>query len=339
MKNANIIFTEPYVAKLIEKEIGHPGAGEVLVRSVRDTISSGTERANFIGDANINSTKAPGVSFPRQNGYSIAGIVEEVGEGVKSVSVGDRVACSWTKHAKYNILKEEKVYRLDPSIGFDAGALVHIATFPLAAVRKCKLEIGESAIVMGLGVLGLISVKLLRAAGAVPIIACDPIEEKRQQALSIGADYALDPFDPEFSKKAKELTNGGAKVAIEVTGKGSGLDGALDCMAPFGRVALLGCTRDSDFSIDYYRKVHGRGVTLIGAHTQARPKKDSFDGWWSERDDALSIIEMLGYGRLTLADLVGEVHSPCEAQEIFTRLASDRSFPVVQFDWEVFDQK
>jgi len=335
MKNANIIFTEPYVAKLIEKEIGHPGAGEVLVRSVRDTISSGTERANFIGDANINSTKAPGVSFPRQNGYSIAGIVEEVGEGVKSVSVGDRVACSWTKHAKYNILKEEKVYRLDPSIGFDAGALVHIATFPLAAVRKCKLEIGESAIVMGLGVLGLISVKLLRAAGAVPIIACDPIEEKRQQALSIGADYALDPFDPEFPKKVKELTNGGAKVAIEVTGKGSGLDGALDCMAPFGRVALLGCTRHSDFTIDYYKKVHGPGITLIGAHTLARPKKESFHGWWTTRDDVLAIQKLVELGRLEFSSLVGEVHTPEEAPEVYNRLAHEKAFPVVQFDWRL----
>jgi len=334
MKNTGIVFTAPYKAELIEKEISLPRAGEVLVRSVRDTISSGTERANFIGDANINSTKAAEVKFPRKNGYSISGIVEAVGEDVTSVCVGDRVACSWTKHGKYNILKEKNVYKLDESIGYDTGALIHIATFPLAAVRKCRIEVGESAIVMGLGVLGLISVKLLRAAGAVPIIACDPVKEKREQALSIGADYALDPFDPDFAKKAKELSGGGVNVAIEVTGKGQGLDNALDCMARFGRVALLGCTRSSDFSIDYYRKVHGPGVTLIGAHTQARPALDSLSGWWSERDDALSIIKMIKHGRLTLSDLVGEVHSPSEAQKIFTRLANESAFPVVQFDWE-----
>ena len=187
---------------------------------------------------------------------------------------------------------------------------------------------------MGLGVLGLIAVKLLRAAGAAPIIACDPIEGKRRQAIDLGADYALNPFDPDFASKVKALTNGGANVAIEVTGKGQGLDSALDCMARFGRVALLGCTRSSDFTIDYYRKVHGPGVTLIGAHTQARPKSDSFEGWWSERDDALAIIRLIQHKRLTLSDLVEEVHSPVDAQEIFTRLANEPAFPTVQFDWD-----
>ena len=334
MKNTSIVFTAPYKAELIDGEVRSLKSGEVLIRSIRDTISSGTERANFVGDANVNSTKAAEVRFPRKNGYSISGVIEALGEGVTSVSVGDRVACSWTKHAKYNILTEDKVYKLDEQIGFDTGALIHIATFPLAAVRKCRVEVGESAIVMGLGVLGLISVKLLRAAGAVPIIACDPIESKREQALRIGADYALDPFDPDFAKKAKELTGGGANVAIEVTGKGQGLDGTLDCMARFGRVALLGCTRSSDFTIDYYRKVHGPGVTLIGAHTQARPKTDSFDGWWSERDDALALLRMIKHGRLNLADLVEEVHSPKDAQETFMRLANEKGFPTVQFDWE-----
>ena len=334
MKNTSIVFTAPYIAELIGSELRSPNAGEVLIRSVRDTISSGTERANFIGDANVNSTKKAEVRFPRKNGYSISGVVEAVGEGVTSVSVGDRVACSWTKHAKYNILPEKQVYKLDNKVGFDTGALIHIATFPLAAVRKCRVEIGESAIVMGLGILGLIAVKLLRAAGATPIIACDPIPSKREHALLIGADFALDPFDPDFAKKAKELTGGGANVAIEVTGKGQGLDGVLDCMARFGRVALLGCTRSSDFTIDYYRKVHGPGVTLIGAHTQARPKQDSFDGWWSERDDALALLKLIRHGRLTLSDLVEEVHSPHEAQEIFTRLANESGFPTVQFDWE-----
>jgi len=333
LKNTGIVFTSPYKAELIESEVRTPKAGEVLVRSVRDTISSGTERANFIGDANVNSTIAAEVKFPRKNGYSISGTVEAVGEGVTSVAVGDRVACSWTKHAKYNTLRESQVYRLSDKVDFETGALIHIATFPLAAVRKCRVEVGESAIVMGLGVLGLISVKLLRAAGAVPIIACDPVKSKREQALTIGADYALDPFDPDFASKVKSLTGKGANVAIEVTGKGAGLDGALDCMARFGRVALLGCTRSSDFSIDYYRKVHGPGVTLIGAHTQARPKYDSFEGWWSERDDALALLRMIENGRLTLSDLVQEVHSPLEAQEIFTRLAKESAFPTVQFDW------
>ena len=222
---------------------------------------------------------------------------------------------------------------MESSVSFSEGSLIHIATFPMAAVRKCRLEIGEPAIVMGLGVLGLIAVEILRAAGAAPIIAVDPIESKRQKALEIGADYALDPFAKDFAKRVKELTDGGASVAIEVTGKGQGLDMVLDCMRRYGRVALLGCTRSSDFSIDYYRKVHGPGITLIGAHTRARPKQESSGGWWTERDDAQALLKLLSGGRIDLAALVEEVYSPDEAPEVFARLASAPSFPITQFDW------
>lgn len=335
MKNDQIFFTAPGIAEIIQTEMPVPGDGEVLVRSVRDTISPGTERANLIGDPNISYAHPGSVIFPRQAGYSISGVVEAVGNGVTTVRVGDRVACAWTKHAKYNVLKESKVYKLEDSIGFDSGAIVHIATFPLAAIRKCRLEMGESAMVMGQGLLGAIAVKLLRIAGAVPVIAVDPVESKRKEALALGADYALDPFEEGFAEKVKQITGGGVKVAIEVTGKGQGLDMALDCMARFGRVALLGCTRNSDFSIDYYRKVHGPGITLIGAHTVARPAKESFGGWWCERDDALAILNMIKYQRLDLAQMIREIHSPADAPAVFSRLAAEKTFPLVQFDWDL----
>jgi threonine dehydrogenase-like Zn-dependent dehydrogenase len=191
--------------------------------------------------------------------------------------------------------------------------------------------------VMGLGVLGLIAIELLRASGAAPIIAVDPVESKRELALTLGADFAFDPFDEGFAENVKRLTGGGVNVAIEVTGKGQGLDMALDCMARFGRVALLGCTRSSDFSIDYYRKVHGPGITLIGAHTNARPTNDSSGGWWTEKDDANAVIKLIKHGRINLERLVEEVHSPAECRAVYERLINEQSFPVVQFDWTMLE--
>lgn len=335
MKSRNIVFTRPCVAELLCEDMKELEAGKVRVKLLRHTMSPGTERANLIGDPNVAGTKAPEVKFPRRVGYSAAGVVCDVGEGVTSVKVGDRVACSWTKYSEFFDLPEKQVYLLDDDISLEEASVVHIATFPLAAIRKSRLEIGESAIVMGLGVLGMISVQLLRIAGAAPIIAVDPVKERREEAIKMGADYALDPFADGFSDKVKELTCGGANVCIEVTGIGSGLDMGLDCMANFGRVALLGCTRNSDFSIDYYRKVHSKGVSLIGAHTMARPKNDSFAGWWSEREDALALLKLIKLGRLDLSSFIAETHSPSECTEIFTRLANERSFPVVQFNWEL----
>ena len=116
---------------------------------------------------------------------------------------------------------------------------------------------------------------------------------------------------------------------------GAGLNGILDCMALKGRVALLGCTRVSDFTVDFYRKVHGPGITLIGAHTHARPEEESAPGWWTEQDDMLTVKKLTQYGRLSLASFVEETHSPEECPEVFRRLATEKAFPIHQFDWRL----
>jgi len=193
---------------------------------------------------------------------------------------------------------------------------------------------GESAMVMGLGILGMIAVKLLRAAGAVPIIAVDPNPERRKIALESGADHAFDPYEEGFAERVKEITGGGANVVIEVTGVGAGFNQALDCMAKFGRIALLGCTRSSDFTVDYYKKIHAPGITVIGAHTIARPEHESHPGWFTHRDDIKAVLKLCAGGRLNLEELVSEVHSPKECPEVYDRLINDKSFPIaVQFDW------
>lgn len=333
MKYKRIVFTEPKVAKLLDYELCDPADNEVQVRLCVSSISSGTERANLVGSDTTawNRPPSPAV-FPRMIGYSSAGVIEKVGALVTNFKAGDKVAVWWGTHSEVLNISEKNVCLID-DVSFEESALFHIATFPLAAIRKCQLEIGESAIVMGMGILGLIAIKLLKAAGAVPIIAVDPSKQKRDKALACGADFALDPYADDFAKTVKEITNGGAKVGIEVTGIGAGLDGILDCMARFGRVALLGCTRNSDFNIDYYRKVHGPGITLIGAHTNARPKTESHTGYWSQWDDMQALKKLVEMNRLSLADMIDETFSPKQATEVYTRLANESTFPIAQFDW------
>ena len=344
------MFTEKNKAELVEEAKPEPKAGEVVVRLVRSCISSGTERANLTGVPDgatgiFGDENDMRVTWPRRGGYSSSGVVESTGEGVTSVKPGDRVAMSWSWHKQYMSLPENQVYRIPGNVSFQDAAFAHISTFPSAAIRKCRLEFGESAIVMGLGVLGQLAVKLLRAAGAAPVIAADPVMGKREEALALGADFAFDPLAPDFAAQVKAVTESdrrthmgrkpdvGAKVAIEVTGNGAALNSVLDAVAPFARVALLGCTRDSNFTINYYRKVHAQGVSLIGAHTMARPDAESSNGWWTTRDDAQSFLKLLSLGRVSLDGFVAEVHSPEECGEVYARLAVGGAFPVVQFDW------
>ena len=345
--NRNIVFTKKDTAELIEKPMPEVGPGQVRVKLVRSTVSSGTERANVTGCNVVSIWDPPDapVVWPRQSGYSSSGVVDAVGEGVASVKPGDRVAMSWTLHAEYVVVPEDRVYALPDSVSFEEGALAHISTFPMAAIRKCGLELGESAIVMGQGILGQLAVMLLKCAGATPVIAADPVAEKREEALRIGADYAFDPTAPDFREQVlavcpleeKGIYRGphasGVKVAIEVTGLGAGLNNVLDVMAPMGRVALLGCTRNSDFSVDYYHKVHGRGIALFGAHTWARPAAESSRGFFTHRDDAQTFLKLLALGRLSVKGYVRDVAAPSACGEVYARLAKGGAFPITQFDW------
>ncbi|MBQ8232324.1 MAG: zinc-binding alcohol dehydrogenase [Lachnospiraceae bacterium] len=335
METKQIVFTKPNTAELLENEIKQVSGTLVKVKTQFSTVSCGTERANIIGDPNVSASNSASVVFPRISGYCSSGIVEEVGESVTSVKPGDRVAMYWSTHSEYNVLEEGNIIKIeDDNLSMQEAAVAFITTFPMAAIRKTRLEFGESVLIMGLGLLGQLGVKLARVAGAVPIVAVDPVKERREEALKNGADFTFDPFEEGFADKVKEVTNGGANVCIEVTGVGSGLDGALDCMARFGRVALLGCTRSSDFTIDYYRKVHGPGITLIGAHTIARPEIESHPGWFTHRDDIKAVLKLMSGGRLDIKGMIKETHKPEQCTEVYTRLVNDKKFPIlVQFDW------
>lgn len=335
-KGKRIVFTKKDTAEFLEVALPEVGADQIAVKIAVSSISCGTERALVSGDANIGILQPEGtpVTFPRISGYSSAGVVIEVGSNVKNFAVGDRVALSWSTHTDINIIDAKKACKIDDNVSFSSAALCHIATFPLAAIRKTRLELGESMMIMGLGILGLCAVQLARAAGAYPVIAVDPVESRREKALGLGADYALDPTEADFVKTVKQLTGGGVNTVVEVTGLGIGLDQSLDCMAQFGRIALLGCTRNKEFHIDYYRKVHGPGITMIGAHTNARPKHESSGGWFTEADDVKSVLKLLAGGRIKLDEMVDATYDPKDCREVYTRLINDRTFPPVsQFDW------
>ncbi len=332
-----IVFTNINKAEFLDVSPQELKKNQIRVKTHISTISNGTEKANIMGSPTVAASihAKDEVVFPRYLGYSTSGVVVEKGEDVKDFEIGDCVAMCWTKHRSYNVIGAQNAVKFDAQkVSFEEAAIAHIAAFPLAAIRKTRLEIGESAMVMGLGTLGLLAVGLLRACGAVPVIAVDPIKERREKALEFGADYAFDPFDSDFADKVRAVSDGGVNVAIEVTGQGAGLNEALDCMARFGRVALLGCTRESNFTVDYYKKVHGPGISLIGAHTLARPEKDSYPGYFTTQDDMKTILNLCSSKRIDLKSLIEKTYSPTECPDVYLSLINDKNFPaVVQFDW------
>ena len=337
MKNYKILFTKPETAEFVEDNIDTEVTGsDALVRTEYTAVSAGTERDNLRDEPNlycIQGMEAP--PFPRHFGYSGVATVLKTGPDCTHVKEGQRVVVYFGNHSKYNIFPESKLFPIVyDDIPSDVAALSVIAGFPAEGVRKTRLEFGESALVMGLGILGLISVQMCKIAGAAPVIAADPHEERRNLALQIGADYVLNPKEEGFVERVKELTDGkGVNVAVDSAGKAMATTQALESLAQFGRVTLLGCTRHHA-EYDLYHLVHGKGASVIGANNLARPLYESRPGNWTGFDDNFAIQKLLHFNMLDMKPLISEIHSPVEAPAVYDRLVHDKTFPIgVLFDW------
>ena len=330
MLNKQIFFTDVHKAELLENEVRSINPNEVLAKMEYTVVSGGTERACIMG---MNNT--PQV-FPHSLGYCGVGTAVEVGKEITDIKPGDRVLVYHGCHSKYNIRTREEITKVEnDDIKSLEAAFVIIASMGLGGVRKLEVELGESAMVIGLGLLGIFAVQFLRLSGAYPIIAADLNPERRKLALKLGADYAFDPSDEDFIQKVKDVTKGeGVRACVEVTGIAKAMNEALECASWMGRIALLGCTRVSDSSVDYYTQVHKPGVKLIGAHNFVRPKHESYPHHWTHHDDCKAILDMIAAKRIQVEPIISRVVSPEEAPKIYNQLCDDKDFPLgTVFDW------
>ncbi len=331
MTGRYVVFESVGKAVLKPFEVPRPAAGEVLLENDYTVISAGTERANLM---NLPNTSG---GFPYHPGYSGVGRVITIGDGVENTRVGDRTLADSSGHRSHviqkatdlTIVNDDRIESLD-------AAFVVIGAMGLQGVRKLKLQLGESAMVIGLGILGVFATQFAAIDGAIPVIVSDYDEKRRDLALSLGADHAFSPEEEHLPDKIKELTYGrGADAIVEVTGVGAALQDALTYVVRQGRVSLLGCTRIPDANIDFYQYVHKPGVSLIGAHTFVRPEVDSHPGYWTARDDHRTLLAFIAARRLKVGPIISEVVSPERAPEIYTRLAEDKHPPLgIVLDWE-----
>ncbi len=311
---------------------------QVLIKIDYDLISAGTELANY---HDLPNTEVSIRKFPHYPGYTTSGHIVKTGDAVTKYKVGDRVVCAWGGHRSWVIRDEnERIYPVPENINQKDAAVAHLASFPMLAVRKLQIQLGEACLIAGQGLLGLIAGQLARIAGAYPVIVSDCSSERRELALKLGADYALDPKDPDYVEKVRELTGGkGPETVVEVTGNIQALQQVLECVAQNGRVALLGCTRISDQPINVYRYIHCKGVYLIGAHTCTRPAHDATHWGCSEADDYKTFFKYLNSGRLQVAPLISEVASPRDAEAIYQKLGMQANPPLgILLDWTDIDK-
>ena len=330
MTGQYIVFESLGKAVMHPFEVSRPGPGEVLLENEYTVISAGTERANLL---NLPNTSG---GFPYYPGYCGIGRVAAVGEGVENAKIGDRALMDFSGHRSHAIQQAAGLTVVDDDRIEDLeAAFVVIAAMSLQGVRKLKLQLGESAMVIGLGILGMFAAQLVRIDGAIPVIVSDFDKKRRDLALALGADHAFSPDETNLAERLRELTWGkGPDGIIEVTGAAVALQQALEYVAWMGRISLLGCTRISDADIDFYQYVHRRGVSLIGAHTMVRPQMDSSPGYWTAKDDYRTLLALIAAGRLQVKPIISEIVSPEQAPAIYARLAGEKQPPLgIVFDW------
>lgn len=327
-----VIFESIGNAVLRECEVPQPKDDEVLLESVYSVISAGTERANLMQLPNTETTNGA-AWIP---GYSAAGQVIAAGKDVTNLKVGDRALITWGGHRSHTIKKAQTVLKIeDDSIDTLDAAFAHIASFSFLGVRKLKIELGESAMIVGMGILGAFALQIANLSGAIPTLVSDPDPLRRELALKLGATAAFSPNEENFVEKVKAAAAGtGPNVVVEVTGSAPALQQALEYIAWEGRIALLGCTRISDVPVDFYKYVHRRGISLIGAHTHTRARLESAPGRWTEHDDYRTFLKLVAAGKLQTRPLISEIVSPEAAHTVYARLAETRNPPPgIVFDW------
>lgn len=131
-KAKHIVFAKKDTAELFETDVRELRDNEVKVKTVISTISCGTEKANITGDLNVSIFEGPAKEavFPRYGSYSSAGIVIEIGDAVKTVAVGDRVAVTNCMHKAINIVEEQNAIKIESDdVSFNEAAMAFIGSF------------------------------------------------------------------------------------------------------------------------------------------------------------------------------------------------------------------
>lgn len=326
MRSLRVVWTEPGVVKVEEWEVQEIGDKQVLVKTHFTLISPGTERAFLL---HLPNTPA---NFPQYPGYCAVGQVLEVGKQVQRFKVGDRV--TWAgKHAAHAVVEEDSLLLVPSEVPDEEAVFSRLIAIAMQGVRKAQIELGESVVVLGAGLIGLLALQLAKLSGGFPVVSVDLTEVRLEFACKVGADFVL-LVDENLFTRIDELTEDGAHVVIEATGSPEAIPLAFKLARQMGRVILLGSTRGETKSVNFYSDVHRKGLIIIGAHESVRPRVDSSRGFWTAKDDQTLALKLLAARRLQVSPLITHKFSGTEATKAYELLVSGEASAVgILLDW------
>jgi L-iditol 2-dehydrogenase len=272
-------------------------------------------------------------------GHEASGVIVETGDGVSDWRVGERVTfdstvycgeCFYCRRGEINLCDNRRVlgvscdeyrqhgafaeyiavpqhilYRLPTGMSFEQAAMVEAVSIALHAVGRVPITLNDTAVVVGTGMIGLLVVQALRAAGCGQILAVDLDQDRLDLACKLGADAGLNSQTLDVQGEVRRHTGGrGAEIAMEVVGISPTLNLAIQCLKKGGSLGLVGNLAPStEFPLQY---VVTRELTLHGS--------------CSSRGEYPACLDLIARGTIDVDALISAVAPLSEGASWFDRL-------------------
>jgi len=306
----------------VKNKITEEGVKDTL-RSIRDRIT---------GQAVLQSLTP--------KGYSLSGIVIEKGKAIRDLNVGDRVACAGSgiaNHAEIVSVPRNLVARIPENVSNRQAAFTTIASISMHGVRRAESQFGETIVILGLGLLGLLGVQIAKAAGC-KVIGIEIEESRLEIARSLGVDLTLNLSRNNVEKEVSEFTSGiGADAVIIFAGTKSSepaLLGARLCRKK-ARIVVVG-----NVGMDLEREeMYKKEIDLVMSTSYGPGRYDSsyeekgIDypiGYvrWTENRNMEEVLRMISEGRIDVERLISLEFPIDEAPRAYEAILSYEPKPL-----------
>lgn len=268
MKRKTLYFTAPGQVELREETLPVLGADDVLVETACSAISAGTELLVYQGrfpreleaDSVISSLRG-GFQYPLAYGYASVGIVRETGKEVNREWL-NRQVFAFQPHTTHFVCKPESLFPIPSSLSLESACFLPNMETAMNLVQDGAPIFGERVLVLGQGVVGLLTASLLDEFPLETLVAADCYDLRRD---SSPCHSALDPYASNFRKQALTLLHQGADLTFELSGRPETLNDALALTRFSGRIVIGSWYGEKRAEIDLGGAYHRSRIKLISS--------------------------------------------------------------------------
>jgi len=344
--------------------------GGLLVRTQYSAISAGTERATLELSSKSLLAKAKArpdlvkqvIEYARQNGvkaayekvhakldtlttlgYSCAGEVISVADGVHEFRAGDRVACAggtYANHAEINFVPRNLAVRVPPQVSSAAASLTTIGAIAMQGVRQAEAGIGETVAVIGAGLVGVLTIQILRAGGC-RVVAIDLSPQRVKRAADFGAHLAVAADDPTLASTIKEFSRYGVDAAIltAATDSAEPAEMASRILRDRGRIIVVGMVGMGVSRNNMYMKE--LSLTLSRSYGPGRYDSQYEEGGidyplgyvrWTERRNMEAFLDLLAAGQIDVTSLLEHRYPIEEGAKAFADLKNGLYTSILEYN-------